>query len=278
MSSLFQLFKEETKDIVHTPQSGTSRSGTSGSGTSGSGTPVLPYLIEHSLPPLPLILSNLVEHAKTSIANAMKNTSKLTVDILNMEGMSGYKTRHLYNNMCSMPDTRYLEIGTWKGSSFVSAMFGNGSNARGFVNDNWTIESSSKKIFEENTSRFLDSKIYSYKLIDKDCWTVSSKDIDKPINVFMYDGAHTYEDQKRAITYFSRFFDRYAIVMIDDWMCDWVDVKRGTMDGFKEAGLEIIFQHEIGLINTTSFHMGGDTFWNGCGIFVCKRTDPILWG
>ena len=29
-----------------------------------------------------------------------------------MEGMSGKKPRHFYNNVCSMNDARYLEIGT----------------------------------------------------------------------------------------------------------------------------------------------------------------------
>ena len=34
----------------------------------------------------------LVNHAKNSILNAYSNSSKLTEDILNMEGMSGHKT------------------------------------------------------------------------------------------------------------------------------------------------------------------------------------------
>ena len=61
--------------------------------------------------------------------------------------------------------------------------------------------------------------------------------------------------------------------MVDDWTCDWVDVKRGTMDGIAEMKLKIHYSCEIPLVNTTVHHQGGDTFWNGCGVFVCERTD-----
>ena len=37
-------------------------------------------------------------HIETSFENAENYTSKITIDIINMEGMSGTKTRHFYNN------------------------------------------------------------------------------------------------------------------------------------------------------------------------------------
>ena len=39
---------------------------------------------------------NLVE---TAFKNAENNISKITNDIISMEGMSGTKTRHFYNNL-----------------------------------------------------------------------------------------------------------------------------------------------------------------------------------
>tara|TARA_B110000285_G_C14801575_1_gene457730 strand:- start:200 stop:505 length:306 start_codon:yes stop_codon:yes gene_type:complete len=94
-------------------------------------------------------------------------------------------------------------------------------------------------------------------VIDKDCWDVTT--LDKPIDVFLYDGAHNYEDQKKAITHFYKLFSDNVIIMVDDWTCDWVDVKRGTMDGIK-----VHYSNEINLVNTQHHHTGGDTFWNGC--------------
>ena len=70
-------------------------------------------------------MTELINHIQKSLNKADIYESKVTMDIMRMEGMSGPKTRHFYNNLCSMDDARYLEIGTWKGSSICSAMCGN---------------------------------------------------------------------------------------------------------------------------------------------------------
>jgi hypothetical protein len=209
----------------------------------------------------------LIDHVKNGISNAFSNTSSLSNDILNMEGMSGNKTRHLYNNICNLRDSTYLEVGTWKGSSFISAMYNN-YNTYGYCVDNWCEFGAPKDEFYKNIKRFLTNK--DIKIIDKDCWSITSDEVHKKINIFMYDGAHDYESQKKAITYYHQFFSKFVIIMVDDWTCDWVDVKRGTMDGLKEMNMIVHYSYEIPLINTTSHHQGGDTFWNGCGIFVCE--------
>lgn len=211
---------------------------------------------------------DLVAHAKNAVLAAHIDKSKLNEDVLGMPGMSGFKTRHLYNNMCALPGAKYLEIGTFKGSSFVSAMYGN-AGCTGFCVDNWS-EFGGRDDFWRNMEAYVpDADVVVH---DKDCWTVTQQDVPAPINIFLYDGAHNYEAQKRAITYFEPFFAKHVIIMVDDWACDWVDVKRGTMDGIKEAGLKVLFKHEIGLVNTDKFHTGGPTFWNGVGIFVCERS------
>ena len=56
-------------------------------------------------------------HILKSFENAEKNISKITNDIIMIDGMTGIKTRHFYNNLINYKDSRYLEIGTWKGSS-----------------------------------------------------------------------------------------------------------------------------------------------------------------
>jgi hypothetical protein len=76
---------------------------------------------------------NLIERA---ILNAENHHSKITDEIIRMDGMSGTKTRHFYNNLLDSEDARYLEIGTWKGSSVCSAMCGN--KAQVLCIDNWS--------------------------------------------------------------------------------------------------------------------------------------------
>jgi hypothetical protein len=50
-------------------------------------------------------------------------------------GLSSVRLRNLLNNLCSKPDTNYLELGVYKGATLVSALFGNpGAKAIGVDN------------------------------------------------------------------------------------------------------------------------------------------------
>ena len=51
-------------------------------------------------------------HIETAFNNAENGISKITKDIINMEGMTGIKTRHFYNNLlnyyiCLQPHPMY---------------------------------------------------------------------------------------------------------------------------------------------------------------------------
>ena len=70
-------------------------------------------------------MNYLIYHIELSLKQADMYKSKIEDEILTMECMSGKKTRHFYNNLCLMNNARYLEIGTWKGSSICSAMCNN---------------------------------------------------------------------------------------------------------------------------------------------------------
>ena len=68
---------------------------------------------------------DLIQQLKASRDNAENYQSKISQDIINLDGMSGLKMRHFYNNLLSYPGSRYLEIGTGKISSICSAMCDN---------------------------------------------------------------------------------------------------------------------------------------------------------
>ena len=44
------------------------------------------------------LVSEIKEHIETAFENAEKYESKISQEILNIDGMSGKKTRHFYNN------------------------------------------------------------------------------------------------------------------------------------------------------------------------------------
>jgi hypothetical protein len=215
-------------------------------------------------------LEQLINHAKSSVDNANNNISKLTSDILSMDGMSGNKTRHLYNNICSLNDANYLEIGTWKGSSFISAFYNNEINP--IVIDNWVEFNGPKSEFISNVNKFCPNR--KFNLIEKDCFKLNDDEITNiydSIDIYLYDGAHDYESQKKAITYYKNLFSKYFIIIVDDFRSDtpsWSNVKKGTYDGIEESGL--IIHHSVEIITYQELS-GRSEYWNGFGLFVCEK-------
>jgi hypothetical protein len=98
------------------------------------------------------LINKYKDHIEKSFDNAENNISKITNEILNINGMTGVKTRHFYNNLLNIDDARYLEIGTWKGSSVCSAMCGNKANV--ICIDNWSEFGGQKNEFINNFTRF----------------------------------------------------------------------------------------------------------------------------
>lgn len=217
-------------------------------------------------------LNELINHAVRSIEMANSNSSKLTEEILNIDGMSGYKTRHLYNNLCSIDGLNYLEVGSWKGSSFVSSLFENKVN--GVAIDNWSEFNGPKNEFLQNVNRFC--KNSSFKFIEKNCFDVTEdevKSIYGEIDIYLYDGAHDYLSHKMAITHYKKMLSKYSIIIIDDFRDDtihWAEVKRGTIDGISESNLKV--RHSIEII-TKQEESGKYEYWNGFGLFVCEKID-----
>ena len=125
-------------------------------------------------------------HIINAFQNADKCISKITFDITTMEGMTGLKTRHFYNNLLNITDARYLEIGTWKGSSVCSAMCGN--KAKIICIDNWSEFGGPKSEFLVNFEKFKGENDATF--IENDCFNVDVSSLPK-FNIYMYDGNHT---------------------------------------------------------------------------------------
>lgn len=204
-----------------------------------------------------------LNHVITSLRMAENNESKLPGEILNYKGMSGYKTRHFYNNICSLiPECRYLEIGTYHGSSSISALYKNKVDAV-FI-DNWSLFNGNKGIFEEAISRYSNEE-NKVEVIDNDCWKVDVSEMNKKFNVYLYDGGHEYEDHYKAISKYYTTLGENCIVLIDDW--NWEQVRRGTFDAIRDMNIKIKFKYEI-FTPEPHYELGITNWWNGIGIFI----------
>ena len=183
-------------------------------------------------------MEELREHVEIAFEKAERGESKITQEIIDMEGMSGIKTRHFYNNLLNRADARYLEIGTWKGSSVCSAMCGN--QAKVVCIDNWSQFGGPKSEFLTNFKKYKGDNYAMF--IEKDCYQV---DVDglPSFNIYMYDGEHSKENHGRALTHYYQCLDDMFVFIVDDW--NWRQVREGTLESFTKLQLEVLYSKEI---------------------------------
>ncbi len=206
----------------------------------------------------------LLDNILVSLKKTDNYESKITDEILEMEGMSGKKTRHFYNNICSMNGARYLEIGTWKGSSLCSAMCNN--NMTCVAIDNFHQYGGPKEEFMANFNKF--KGLNNATFIEKSCWDVNVNTIG-PFNIYMYDGSHRAECHFKALNHYLDCLDNEFIYLVDDW--NWKDVRRGTMKAIKDNNLTVLYKKEIRCNDHPGIQKSKNDWHNGIAIFILKK-------
>jgi hypothetical protein len=209
-----------------------------------------------------------IDFVNACLTKVESGTRVLPKAIHDYEGFSGAYTREFYNAICSRPNTSYLEIGTWYGSSSISALYNNTVQAT-FI-DNWSQFAGNKQILINALEQYKGKSTYT--LVERNCFDVSPSELSK-YDVYMYDGDHTYDAHYKAITRFYSCLKDGAIVMIDDWT--WPVVRQATHDAIRDLNIKIVFSKEIILsqddVVNMPKHKGRHTWWNGIGIFVVSK-------
>lgn len=205
------------------------------------------------------LIHKYISHVEKAAQDAINHKSKCSGDILALDGMSGAITRHFYNNVVSMEGTRYLEIGTWKGSSTCSAMFGNEADV--VCVDNWSEFGDVKNDFLNNVEKFKGSN--KLTIVEKDAFTTSMLDFPHKFNIYLYDGHHSIESHEKSLTHLIDAMDDVFIFIVDDW--GWGDSRTGTHQALAKLGLVIEYEQS---------HYspgGGGGWWNGTGVYVLRK-------
>jgi len=171
----------------------------------------------------------MIKHVKNSFT--MK--SKLTPEILSLHGMSTPKIRHLLNNLVSMPGSRYLEVGLYKGATFISALYGNSPDYACGVDDGWK-----KTDLTDNTNKYIDT---GFDIFWCDAFEAKPEG---GINIYLYDASHTKEAQINALDYYYDYLADEFIYMVDDFNLRHVRI--GTWKVIKDLGLKILYQKWMG--------------------------------
>jgi hypothetical protein len=205
---------------------------------------------------------SLVEHVKQSIKNAHAEQSKISQDVLNVEGMSSPRIRHLLNNLGSWRNTSYLEVGLWKGSTFVSTLFANDKSVTQAIGiENWGEFNGlhARPAFKANVAKLLAKR--SFTVLEQDCFTVDKAKFAKKVSLYLYDGDHSMEAHKKGMTYFADVLASPAVILVDDW--NRCQERQGTYDGFTEERLSVIYEDYLPKVQG---------FWEGFYAAVVRKS------
>jgi len=223
------------------------------------------------------------KNLKLSFFQALAMNTKLSDEIKFMPGMSGKKYRYFINNFVSQTDNpRYLEIGSWTGSTVCSALYGNAAKA--VCIDNWLKfpeeeqvrkffdTDNQKKTFEINTKKVITEKI-DFQFIESDFRKVNYNKLGK-FNIYCYDALHDRKSQYDGITIAQPALDDIFTVIIDDW--NLKEVRKGTFDAFRDLGIIVISKIEIKTTQNSAFpkfiHSHYSDWHNGYFIAVCEKS------
>lgn len=178
---------------------------------------------------------NCVERVERAIHLSEAGVTRLPETILNkVPGFSSVKNRILLNELC-LDIKRYLEIGTWYGSTLVSAAYGNSGEFYG-IDDFSQFQvagNDTHKLLEESIS-YVDGDKGRIKFIEADCMKVAPP---SDIDVFFYDGNHGPLETANALKMYKPFLSKESIVIVDDLELT-PTVRQGIEEGTKGWNVE----------------------------------------
>lgn len=213
--------------------------------------------------------SDLIQIVKSAIHNTEKGITNLPEEIFLIPGMSGKKGRMFLNNI-SYEGSNYLEIGTWKGSTLCSYLYGKNLN-KSFSIDNYSQFGNPKQDLLNNISKFYNLEKHVH--LEFDSFDINLKNYAiENIDVYFYDGAHKLEDHENSLTYYIDCLSDKFIFIVDDW--NGKDVRLGTLKAIEK--LNLINHFYVSLpeesILFTSAHGDSHGYWNGLGVFVLEKS------
>lgn len=198
---------------------------------------------------------------KQCIIDAEANRSKLTEEYISkLEGLSSPKVWHLLNNLCANVNS-YMEVGCFKGSTMLAALYENPVYA--FAIDNFMMEPKTRDKFFDNTK---DAKFEFY---EGDCFSSDLRKIKQPIELYFYDGSHTAEAQYKALTYFAGCLAEEFIYVCDDW--DLSKMKTCSLSAIKDLGYRLVEMHELKGHTAGSLEARKSGWWGGIGVMRVKK-------
>ena len=175
--------------------------------------------------------------------------------------MSSISLGYIINKITQSLDENgsYVNIGLYKGFTLFAGMINTKCNVHGV--DNFSFENPRKEFFY-NFNKIKNNNHSIYDMDYKEFFKLWENK-KKPINFYLYDANHSYEDQLENLLIAKEFFIKDTIIMIDDTNHEWIE--RATMDFISKYS----DQYRV-LKNIKTNYRKHPSFWNGFIIFEKK--------
>ncbi len=182
----------------------------------------------------------LVRALQMAFEQACGEETRLSAAVEAMEGMSGRRYRRFINSLVSkVAQPRYLEVGSWMGSTLCAAIHGN--RLRAFAIDNWSMFGGPLQAFLRNVAD-CDSANADFNMLTADFRAVDFARLGC-FNVYLFDGPHERQDQYDGVVRAQPALDEEFVLVVDDW--NWEAVRSGTFDAVRDLGLQVLLGIEI---------------------------------
>jgi hypothetical protein len=193
-------------------------------------------------------------YIKQALADAIAGKHQLSDSVMAIEGMSGQIYRKFINNLIRVtPDSRYLEVGSLKGSTACAAMYNNTLDITCIDNWHWPEH---RPDFFKNTESVITDNI-NFTVIEKDFREVDYSAIGK-FNIYMFDGPHGEQDQYDGVIMAQAALDDNYILIVDDW--NWLEVQNGTWEALRQLDHGLVSKLEIRTTDDYSYPAVADHF------------------
>lgn len=199
---------------------------------------------------------------------AVDATRTMPESAYDIEGMSGSSFRTFLNLVLGLVQpAKYLEIGSWKGSTAVAALWQNDCTA--VCIDNWSEFGGPKSEFLQSLESF--SVAGRVRTIEADFKTVDYSEIGE-IDAYFYDGPHEQDDHYDGILLPQPALRDDYLLFVDDW--NWRQVRLGTLRAIADSNSIIQFGIEVFTTEDgtqPSYCRRRNEWHNGCFLAVMQK-------
>lgn len=199
-----------------------------------------------------------------AFGRALQGEGRLPDAIRAIDGMSGQRYRSFINELVALhPEPRYLEIGSWMGSTATAAIYGN--RVKATCIDNWSLFGGPKAEFLANIEKARGEGA-DFTFLEDDFRRVDYSAIGA-FNIYLFDGPHEEDDQYDGVILAQPALEKRFILIVDDW--NWRQVRIGTFRALADLGCKASCSIEIrtSTDNAHARHAGRESDWHN-GYFI----------